>query len=132
MIALSWTVFALLTLFWTAAVWITAEATAWMAQALATGTAAQAARDLAAIPLPEWLKYWIDPGWLQPLQSFLQWALDGAGAGLPLVGAATGWLVPAIWIAWGVGLLLLMLGAAGAHMLVRRIAGSRAAHRFSV
>jgi hypothetical protein len=125
MLALSWILFALLALFWTGAAWITASATQWAAQALASGTAAQAARELAAVPLPEWLRLWIDPDWLQPFHSALQWAIDSAGAALPLAGMAAGWLVPAIWIGWGLGMLLLLLGALGAHALLRRL-GRRA------
>lgn len=126
MIGLSWTLFALLALFWTGAAWIISASTQWVAQTLASGTAAQAARDLATLPLPDWLKFWIDPAWLQALESALQWALQGADAGLPFAGAIAGWLVPAIWIAWGMGMVLLVLGAAGAHMLLRRLAVRRA------
>jgi hypothetical protein len=127
MFVLTWALFGLLALFWTGAAWITAAATQWMAQALASGTAAEAARDLAALPVPEWLKFWIEPEWVQALQSALQWLVDGAGAGLPLVGTAAGWLVPAIWVAWALGLLLLLAGGAGAHMMLRRFARRPAA-----
>lgn len=122
MIVLSWTLFAVLALFWTGAAWITAAGTEWALQALASGTGVAAARDLAALPVPEWLKVWIDPAWIQSLQSALRWAIDGSAAVLPLAGAAANWLVPAIWIAWALGMLLLLVGAAGAHMLLRRFA----------
>jgi hypothetical protein len=124
MIALTWTMVAVLTVLWTAGAWIAAAATEWAAQALAAGTVGQAARDLAAVPLPEWLKFWIDPAWLQTIA---QWIADAAGEGLPLAGTAAGWLVPAIWITWSVGVLLLLLAAAGVHLLVRRLAGDRSA-----
>lgn len=123
MIALSWILFALLALLWTGAAWIAAAATQWVAQALASGTATQVARDVAALPLPQWLKSWIDPAWLQALQSALQWAVDGAGSWLPLTATAAGWLVPAIWVGWGLGLAVLLLGAGAAHMLLRRFGG---------
>lgn len=129
MIALTWMLFALLALFWTAAAWMAAAVAGWTAQALATGTAAQAARDITALPLPKWLASWIDPAWLQPLQSLAQWAVDAAGTWLPLAGTAAGWLVPAIWIAWGIGLLLLLLTSAVVHYLVRRFAGNAVGHR---
>ncbi|WP_332827675.1 hypothetical protein [Ramlibacter sp.] len=96
-----------------------------------TGTAAQAARDITALPLPEWLASWIDPAWLQALQSLAQWAVDAAGAWLALAGTAAGWLAPAIWIAWGIGLLLLLLTAAVVHFLVRRFAGNGVGHRMA-
>ncbi|MCC2633312.1 MAG: hypothetical protein K0S48_1198 [Ramlibacter sp.] len=95
MIAFSWMLFALLALFWTAAAWITAAATEWTVQALASGT------------------------------------VDAAGAWLPLAGTAAGWLVPAIWIAWGLGLLLLLLAAAVVHLLLRRFSGNHAGHRMA-
>jgi hypothetical protein len=130
MIVLTWSLFGLLALFWTSAAWITAAGTQWVTQALASGTAAEAARDLAALPVPEWLKFWIEPSWMQALQSALQWLVDGAGAGLPLAGSAAGWLVPAIWVAWALGLILLLAGGAGAHMMLRRF-GRRPTARIS-
>lgn len=120
MVALSWILFTMLALSWTGAAWVAAAASEWVAQALATGTATQAARDVASLPLPEWLRLWIDPAWLQALQAGLQWAVDSAGAWLPLAGTAAGWLVPVVWAAWALGMVLLLLAAALAHMLLRR------------
>lgn len=127
MIALTWIVFAVLALLWTGSAWIASAATQWLAQALASGTAVQAARDVTALPLPAWMQVWIDPAWLHAMQSFVQWAVEGAGAGLPYAGTATGWLVPVIWVAWGIGFALLLLGAVAVHMLARRFAGRRVA-----
>lgn len=123
MIALNWIVFALLAVFWTGGAWITATATHWLAEALASGNAAQVGRDLAAMPLPAWLQFWVDPAWLQAVQAMVRWALDGAVAGIPFAGALAGWLVPAVWVAWGVGFALLLLGALAVHLMVRRFAG---------
>lgn len=122
MFALSWTLFAVLAVSWTGAAWITAAATQWLAQALASGTASQAARDLAALPLPGWLSSWIDPAWLQSLHAAVQWAVDSTAAVLPFAGTVAGWLVPAVWVAWGLGMVVLLVGAVGAHALLRRFA----------
>lgn len=121
MIALSWTVFTLLGLAWTGAAWITAAGTEWASRALASGTAAQGARDVAALPLPDWLKTWADTASLEALQSALRWIMEAAGTFLPFAADAAGWLVPAIWIAWAVGMALLLLVAIGAHMLLRHL-----------
>jgi hypothetical protein len=43
------------------------------------------------------------------------------------VASAVGWLVPLVWVTWGVGLLLLLLVAAVAHFFIGR--GSRALPR---
>ena len=121
MIALAWTVFALLALAWTAAAWITAAGAAWGAQALASGSATHAARELAAVPLPDWLDIWIDATSLEALQSALRWAIDTASAVLPFAADAAGWLVPLVWIGWGFGMVLLLLVATGSHLLLRRL-----------
>ncbi|RYY55535.1 MAG: hypothetical protein EOO24_63195 [Comamonadaceae bacterium] len=121
MAALSWAIFAVLALLWTGAAWITAAATDWLVQALAGGTAVQAARDVTALPIPEWARLFIDPAWFEALQAALRWTVDGAGAGMPLVGALAGWIVPVVWTGWGLGMLLLVGGALGVHMLLRRM-----------
>jgi hypothetical protein len=125
MAVLSWIVFGLLALLWTAGAWVTVEATEWIAQALASGTAVQAARDIAALPLPQWVRLWIDPAWFEALQSALQWAFGSLGASLPFAGTAAVWITAAIWIGWGFGLLLLLVAAAAVHVLLRRLVRRR-------
>lgn len=125
-IALGWILFALLALVWTATAWIAAAGTQWLAQAVASGTAAEAARELSAVPLPQWLAFWLDPAWLQAIESGVQWLAGIASASLPFAGSAASWLVPAVWVAWGLGMLLLAAGAACAHLLVRHFAGRTA------
>ncbi|HEY8357227.1 MAG TPA: hypothetical protein VIL30_07160 [Ramlibacter sp.] len=120
MIVLSWILFAFLALLWTGAAWITAAMLRWLGDALASGTAPQAARDIASLPLPDWGKFWIDPAWFEMLQSMTQWAIGGAGAGLPIAGTAMEWLVPALWIGWGFGMALLLAGAVAVHLVLRR------------
>jgi len=122
MAALSWIVFALVALFWTGGAWVAAEATEWMAQALASGTAVQAATDIAALPLPQWIRLWIDPAWVGALQSMVQWAVGWLSGGLPFAGTAAVWITAAIWIAWGLGMVLLLVAATAFHMLLRRVA----------
>ncbi len=120
MAALSWIVFGLLALLWTAGAWVTVEATEWIAQALASGSAVQAARDIASLPLPAWLRLWIDPAWFEALQSLVQWSAGVLGAGLPFAGTAAVWITAAIWITWGLGLVLLLAAATAVHLLLRR------------
>lgn len=120
MVLLSWTAFGLLALLWTGGAWMTAEVMQWLAQALASGGAAQGAREVAALPLPAWAQVWIDPAWLEMLQSLLRWSADVAGTGAAAAGSLAGWVVAAIWVGWGLGMLLLVVGALAAHWLIRR------------
>lgn len=121
MLAVAWIVFALLALLWTGGAAMTAWLAEWAAQALADGGAAQAAHGLATLPVPQWIAIWLDPALVQAAQSALQWALQAGQDLLPLAGSAAGWLVPLVWVAWGLGLVVLLAGAAGVHLLLRRM-----------
>lgn len=125
----SWGFFALLALLWTGGALLVAELAQWSAQALASGTLAEAGRELATRPLPQGVAIWIDPAWADAMRSLVVWALDAGSDLLPLAGAAAGWLVPLVWIFWGLGMLLLLALAVGAHLVLRRFARKPLAHQ---
>ena len=120
MIALTWGVFAALALLWTGGAAMVAGLAGWTAQAPADGSAAGAAREIAAIPVPQWMALWMDTAMVEALQSALAWAVEAGRHALPFVGTAAGWLVPMVWIAWALGLAVLLAIAITAHLLVRR------------
>lgn len=112
---LVWSVSLTLALLWTGAAWAAALFVRWSGQALVSGSAEAAGRAMAAWPVPPWLSLWVDPEWLKAAQDALSWALD-AGQGLPPgVGAAVGWMVPLVWVAWGFGLAMLVALAVLVH-----------------
>lgn len=125
--ALVWITFAVLALLWTATAAAGAALAGWGAEALASGGAAQAARDVASLPVPEWVKLLLGPEWIELVQSFLRWAVDLGGGLLPAAGTVAGWLVPLVWITWAFGLLVLLAVAVPAHLLARRFGGRRLA-----
>lgn len=115
-----WVVFGLLALLWTGGAFVSAQLTQWIAQALASGEAASVGRELAQWPVPQWLALWVDTAWLEALQSALLWTLETLQEALPLLGSALGWLVPLVWLLWGLGLVALMLLAGLAQLLLGR------------
>lgn len=125
MIAATWAVFAVLAMLWTGGAAMAAALAGWTAQAIADGTAAGAAREIAAIPVPPWMALWMDTAFIEALQSALVWAVEAGRHALPFMGTAAGWLVPMVWIAWGLGLALLLAAALTAHFLVRRFRPTR-------
>ena len=125
MVLIAWAGFALLALLWTGGALAASALAGWMAEALASGTAIDAGRQLATVPLPPWLAVWVDPAWLQAAQSALAWALEAGQGALPFLGAAAGWLVPLVWVVWGFGFVLLLAGAGGTHLLLRRLRRKR-------
>lgn len=123
-LVLSTAVFALLALLWTGGAALAAWLVQWTAQALASGGAVEFGRELGALPLPQWIAVWMDPALVQAAQSALLWMLDAASGLLPLAGSAAQWLVPVVWVVWGLGLLVLLAAAGASHLLLRRL-GSR-------
>jgi len=102
---LLWCVFAVLALLWTGGAVLLAGL---------TESALSAARELppGAVltdqPLPAWLQRWIDPALLALIQEAVRWAVDAVREHMPWLSAAVGWIVAAIWITWGLGVVLLL------------------------
>jgi|LNFM01.1.fsa_nt_gb hypothetical protein len=121
-----WLVMALLVLLWTAGAALAAGVTDWAAGLIASGQAIELGTSAAQIPVPQWIALWVDPALVQATQQAVLWTLTTFRDSLPWVAAMIGWLVPLIWIAWGLGLLALLAVAAGGHLLIGRFAGTRA------
>jgi hypothetical protein len=120
-----WIVFGLLAALWTGGALLAAELAAWSAALLASGEAVDLGRTAAQWPVPAWVALWVDPAWVQAGQQALAWALELLRDSLPLMGSAVGWLVPVVWVLWGLGLLLMLLLAGGAHLLVGHLLPAR-------
>jgi len=115
-----WVGVALLGLVWTGLAAVGASLVGWGAGVLASGGAAEWARVAAQWPVPAWIGLWVDPAAVKAMQEALLWSLQALQASLPWIGSALGWLVPLVWVAWGLGLLLLLGVAAVAHVLIGR------------
>ena len=96
----------------------------WAAGALASGSAADLAQAVASWQLPTWLVHGLDLGWLMALQAALVDGVDMVQRWWPGVGEAVGWLVPLVWITWGIGMVVLVLLGALAVWAWGRLAGS--------
>ncbi|MCU0952082.1 MAG: hypothetical protein MUC68_13760 [Burkholderiaceae bacterium] len=119
-----WIVFAVVAILWTAGAAGMAALTGWTAAQLASGAAADIGATAAQWPVPAWLALWIDPAVLQSAQQALQWGLQNFRESLPWAGALLGWLVPLVWVAWALGLLVMLLLTIAGHVLIGR--GTRA------
>jgi hypothetical protein len=98
-----WSVFLLLALLWTAGAALFAQLTEWSIGLLASGSAADLVDRVGQIAVPAWLAPWVDlTGWRELLQWFTS-VLQTVSALLPSAGQSLGWLVPFIWILWGLG-----------------------------
>ncbi|MGI9154482.1 MAG: hypothetical protein ACR2IY_11490 [Rubrivivax sp.] len=120
-----WLGCALLALLWTGGAALTAALTQWAAQVLASGGAVDLAQAAARWPVPDWIALWVDPQAVRWAQQMVLWALGLLGslsAGLPVAGQVVGWLVPLVWVFWGLGMLVLLALALGVHVWLWRSA----------
>lgn len=118
---LVWSIFVVLAALWTGASALLAAGLQWAAAALAGGTAADLAAALGNWQLPNWLMAWMDLGWLTSVQAVVVQLVDKLQAWWPNIGQAVAWLVPMVWLGWGLVLFLLLLLAVLAHVLVGRL-----------
>lgn len=116
-----WSITAVLGLLWSGAVALAHSLAAWAATAAGTADAQTLAAMLRDWPLPAWLA-WADPAMLESLRM----ALSAVGTGLvlsqPWIATAMGWIGPALWLVWALGIALLLALASIAHLLIHRLA----------
>jgi len=116
-----WATVTVLALLWTGGAALVAELVDWAArEAASRGTDAVVASAAGAVTLPSWLSPWVDVSTWNAAVSAVGEAIRAAQASLPSLGSMLGWLVPAVWVVWGLGLALLLALAAGGHWLVGR------------
>jgi hypothetical protein len=103
-----WGVFVFVTLLWTGGAALLAQLVQWSAQGLAAGGATSIGAAVATVSVPSWLSPWIDAASWTAAQEAVGTALTSLSAVLPAVGDAVAWLVPAVWLIWGLGLLAII------------------------
>jgi hypothetical protein len=116
--ALIWLVFLILTVFWTGLVALTEQLSQWLLASLDAGQVGEMASQAGQWPVPAWLGFWVDTAWLKSLQEtgvgLVQW-MDQV---MPSSQSLMGWITPLLWLGWGLGTLLLLVGAVIGHMLL--------------
>ena len=107
-----WLAFAVLAALWTGLVALTLQLTDWVLASVASAQVPGAALDTSQWVPPDWAAAWVDPAWLQSLQSGLVWAAQGLNQVLPMAGSLGTLIAVVGWIFWGfiiAGLLVLAL-----------------------
>lgn len=115
-----WITFAVLALMWTGTAALMAQLVQWSAAGLAAGAPDPAAAVAAVAAMPAWLAPWVDPAAWAAAQQSVHGVLHASMATLPVIGTAVGWLVPLVWLFWGLGLLVMLVLAGLGHWLIGR------------
>lgn len=121
---LVWGIAILLALFWSAGIAVLAAVSDWLAQS--AGSALGGVKDLATLTLPPWLEVWLDPAWREGVVAFAVWAQGALAWITPWVGPVLEWIAPLLWVLWAIGMVTLLLLAAGGQFLVGRLRPAQA------
>ncbi len=103
-----WGSVALLALLWTSGAALLAKAVKWSAQQMSGGTITSLDGMATNLVIPVWLTPWFDPAMWTGFIQMMQDILENFSSVLPSMGMVLGWLVPAIWITWVLGILVLV------------------------
>lgn len=122
---LIWIGVAVIALLWTGGIALLAETLQWAAQRVSSGSMATLEAANSNIVIPMWLAPWLDAsGWASLLQA-TQGILNSVSITLPALGTMVGWLVPAVWILWGLGMAILLSAAVIGTIVSQRFRRSR-------
>jgi hypothetical protein len=112
----SWFFVLTLLAIWSACIWIAHSLASWSLTGI--GSVVGQTQHIDRLPIPDWIAAWIPPDLVLALKAtsagVLPWVESALNA-LPSVGS---WLSPLAWTVWGVGLVILAVGAALLHALI--------------
>ena len=115
-----WGGVALLALLWTSGAALLSKAVKWSVSQMSVGNMTSLDGIATNLVLPVWLAPWFDPSiWTGALQ-MLQDILGSFSSVLPSMGMVLGWLVPAIWITWSLGIMVMVAGVVMGTVMLQR------------
>lgn len=112
----SWFFALVLLAVWSACIWIAHSLASWSLTGI--GSMVGHTQQIDRLPMPDWIAAWIPPDLAFALKAsaanVLPWVESALNA-LPSVGS---WLSPLAWTVWGIGSVVLAVGAAVLHALI--------------
>jgi hypothetical protein len=124
-----WIAFALIAALWTGTVFVSAELTGWLATTVASGQAGDVLTNAGQWPVPAWLGLFVDAAWIEGIQAAWVDVMGWFGQSGPALGGVVSWLVPLMWIVWGVVMLIMLAATVACHFLLSKFSRSRALTR---
>lgn len=121
-----WTLTALIATVWTGLVALAVQLTEWAIHGLASGQPGTGWWGQAPWPAPDWLAFWIDPAAVQALKTAWLAAWGWMAHNAPGLAGGLDWLLPLMWVVWGLVLLCVVAVAGLLHWLVVRTTASPA------
>jgi hypothetical protein len=116
-----WVVLAVLLALWSGFAAMSAGLVAWLLTSVADGQINSAAQALGQWPIPAWLSPWVDRAMVADMQVTWLAAVQWLNQVMPSAGSLTAWIVPLIWVLWGVVSLALLVAAVVGHWFLGRM-----------
>lgn len=116
---LIWSSFALLALLWTGMAVLAVNVSDWAAALLSSGGGALT-EQMSALGLPAWLQLWVSPEMIAAMQTTITGTMAMLGPWLPSPETLSSLMGVLVWITWGLGCVVLLGLAIGAHWFASR------------
>jgi len=118
---LLWGSVAFLSVLWTGGAALLAQGVVWTSRRMSEGPALTLEAASSSFIIPVWLTSWFDPTAFNTVLQTTQGVLGNFFSVLPTMGMVLAWLVPAIWITWGIGMLILLGAVLVGTRILQRI-----------
>jgi hypothetical protein len=105
---LLWGSVAFLSVLWTSGAALLSQGVVWTSRRMSEGPAVTLETAANSVIIPVWMTPWFDPSALNTVLQTAQGIMGNFFSVLPTMGMVLAWLVPAIWITWGIGMLILL------------------------
>ena len=119
--SIAWFLVLTLLAIWSFSVWLFQSLAVWsLNSAGSLAGSAQLPQDLS---LPAWLSVWVPPDLVTIVESLATTVLPWLGTAVSALPSLSSWIAPLAWFVWGLGFVILALGAAA--MVAMKSASSK-------
>lgn len=114
--AISWFLVLTLLAIWSASVWLAHSFAIWSLTGL--GALVGHTQPIERLPLPGWISLWAPSELILAFKSLAATVYPFVESVLSALPSPALWLTPLAWATWGIGLVILLAGAAAMHALI--------------
>lgn len=114
--AISWFLVLVLFATWSAGIWVAHSLAVWSLTTF--GAMVGHSPQIDRLPIPDWVALWIPADTIVSLKASAAAVLPWIESSLSALPSLAGWLTPLAWVVWGVGFLILALGAVALQVLI--------------
>jgi hypothetical protein len=119
--SIAWFLVLTLLAIWSFSIWLFQSLAVWSLNSV--GNLAGTAQEMERMSLPGWLGTWFPPDLVAIVESMATTVLPWLGTALSTLPSLSSWIAPLAWFVWGIGFVILALGAAA--MVAMKSASSK-------